>query len=93
MKFINSTVFNMLHYVARSCKLLMSLITLFCRYFFFLLAALLALKIFLVAERTARGKWPKSLKHLRQIIEWKKEALKLLVLALIALLLSSLRPY
>jgi len=65
----------------------------FFHYFTLLLAILLGLKIFLTIERTARRKWPTSLRYLWQIIDWKAESKKLLALALIAFLLTLLRPY
>lgn len=55
-----------------------------------LLALLLAIKAFLVAYRIAAGKWPASLQFLRDIIDWRIEAMKLAALAAAAVLLTFL---
>lgn len=58
----------------------------FIQYFATLLVLLLAVKAVLILYRMKSGRWPRSAKYLIGIIEWHKEAAKIFLLALLALL-------
>ncbi|OGC55631.1 hypothetical protein A2797_01025 [candidate division WWE3 bacterium RIFCSPHIGHO2_01_FULL_48_15] len=58
--------------------------------FLVLFALLLIGKTFLIAKRTITHQWPASITFLLDIVEWRKEMLKILFLLFVAILLSLL---
>lgn len=62
-------------------------------YFGLFFLILMEIKLVLVATRIKRGKWPMSVYYLWNIIEWKKEAFKILGLAAAVTLLSLVSMY
>jgi len=63
-------------------------LVIFITIFVSLLAVLMLVKIILIVYRIKIGKWPSSLRFLLGIVEWWKEALKIIALALVAAFLS-----
>lgn len=63
----------------------------FAFYFIRLLILLIFVKIIIIAWLIVRGEWPASIGFLLSIVEWNKEALKILGLATLAILLTIFR--
>ena len=59
--------------------------------FLLLLSLLLTAKVCLIAYRMATGKWPVSARYLWRIVEWDKEALKIVALMVAAYILMFIR--
>ncbi len=59
--------------------------------FILLLSILLTAKVFLIAYRMASGKWPMSVRFLWRIVEWDKEALKMVALMVAAYVFMLIR--
>lgn len=62
-------------------------------YFLILLAALAVGKVVLISYRMVTHRWPVSARYLIEIVEWKKEAGKILFLATVALALAFLQQF
>ena len=60
----------------------------FARYFIIFFAIFIFIKIFIITWLIIRGEWPASFVFLLSIIQWDKEALKILALVVIAALVS-----
>lgn len=60
----------------------------FAAYFFILLGLLICVKIIIITILIVRGEWIASPGFLLSIVEWDKEALKILALAIIAAFIS-----